>query len=375
MGRQDAVGSVHVDQLVVASGQHIQRSNLRIKGMDTFNGRMLTSGRFRSGQEFHGQKVLIIGSQMAEDLALECWKFGAKNVFVSRWIWHEADSENKHDADPSEQGETKPNWPEGIESMAPLQELVEGKDSSDAVFGDGQYVKNIDAVIMCTGTDFIFPFIKTKGLKLEDDADVLFPGRLFKGVIHATNPDLMFIGLQCGWYTHSMQDMQALLAKDFIMDRYKVPPFEEMKVEMKVWSDKMAECVSESKEIAFHTEYMMDLNAQLKDPNEYVPASDSLDISKLLEQYLKHRKENIVTFRDQRFKSKVSGKTAAPVQTPWAECFDDSLQNYVGDLSHLARKPVEEVAVEEKDPEQKEAGQTEVDNAEKKGCDPVDEVE
>ena len=53
-------------------------------GMHQFPGRVLHAHDFRSAEEFHGKDILVIGtSYSAEDIASQCFKYGARSITCS----------------------------------------------------------------------------------------------------------------------------------------------------------------------------------------------------------------------------------------------------------------------------------------------------
>jgi trimethylamine monooxygenase len=72
------------DYLVVASGRFSSPNALHHPGFETLNGHILHSHDFQNAQEFKGKNILILGtSYLAEDIGLQCWKWGAKSIIVS----------------------------------------------------------------------------------------------------------------------------------------------------------------------------------------------------------------------------------------------------------------------------------------------------
>ena len=53
------------------------------KGMSSFPGRIMHSHDFRDAEEFRGKNIIVLGSSYsAEDIALQCNKYGAKSVTI-----------------------------------------------------------------------------------------------------------------------------------------------------------------------------------------------------------------------------------------------------------------------------------------------------
>jgi cation diffusion facilitator CzcD-associated flavoprotein CzcO len=76
-----AISFTHV---IVSTGIFNVPNKPAFPGMETFTGRIIHSHDFRDAYEFKGQRLLIVGaSYSAEDIALQCLKFGAKSVLTS----------------------------------------------------------------------------------------------------------------------------------------------------------------------------------------------------------------------------------------------------------------------------------------------------
>ena len=115
------------------------------KGMNSFPGRIMHSHDFRDAEEFRGKDVIVLGSSYsAEDVALQCNKYGAKSVTIG---YRNAPMGFK--------------WPKGMKEVHYLDRL-EGKK---AIFKDGTE-QDADAIILCTGYLHHFPFLD-ESLKLK----------------------------------------------------------------------------------------------------------------------------------------------------------------------------------------------------------------
>ena len=87
------------------------------KGMSSFPGRIMHSHDFRDAEEFRGKNIIVLGSSYsAEDIALQCNKYGAKSVTIGY----------RHNP-------MGFKWPEGMKEVFYLDRL-EGKK---AIFKDG----------------------------------------------------------------------------------------------------------------------------------------------------------------------------------------------------------------------------------------------
>ena len=98
--------------------------------MNSFPGIIMHSHDFRDAEEFRGKDVIVLGSSYsAEDVALQCNKYGAKSVTIGY----------RHNP-------MGFKWPDGMKEVHYLDKL----DGKKAIFKDGTE-QNADGVILCTG--------------------------------------------------------------------------------------------------------------------------------------------------------------------------------------------------------------------------------
>ena len=289
------------DHVIVASG-HFSTPNVpEFPGFDTFNGRVLHAHDFRDAMEFKDKDILIIGtSYSAEDIGSQCWKYGCKSVTVSH--------------------RTAPmgyKWPDNWQEV-PLLEKV---NKNTATFKDGSTAE-VDAIILCTGYLHHFPFM-AENLKLKTN-NRLYPVNLYNGVVWEYNPKLMYLGMQDQWYTFNMFDAQAWYARDVIMGRIDLPSQAEMHADIDKWREAEDNLPDDYACIEFQGKYTMDLMA-LTDYPEF----DCAGANEAFFQWKKHKKENIMTFRDHGYKSALTGTMAPAHHTPWKDALDDSLEAYL----------------------------------------------
>ncbi len=289
------------DHVVVANG-HFSTPNVpQFEGFDSFSGRVLHAHDFRDALEFKDKDVLIIGtSYSAEDIGSQCWKYGCKSVTVSH--------------------RTAPmgyDWPDNWQEVPLLQKL----DKDTAHFRDGAS-KKVDVVILCTGYQHHFPFM-SDALALRT-ANRLASADLYKGVVFNGNPALMYLGMQDQWYTFNMFDAQAWFARDVIMGKITVPD------EAARAADVVARVAAEDAleddygAIRYQGDYVKELISETDYPTFDVDAANEAFF-----QWKKHKKENIMTFRDNGHKSVMTGAMAPRHHTTWAEALDDSLETYL----------------------------------------------
>ncbi len=289
------------DYVVVANG-HFSTPNVpHFEGFDSFSGRVMHAHDFRDALEFKDKDVLIIGtSYSAEDIGSQCWKYGCKSVTVSH--------------------RTAPmgyDWPDNWQEVPLLQKL----DKDTAHFKDGSS-KKVDVVILCTGYQHHFPFM-SESLTLHT-ANRLASADLYKGVVFNGNPAVMYLGMQDQWYTFNMFDAQAWYARDVIMGKISVPD------EAARAADVVARVAAEDAieddygAIRYQGDYVKELIADTDYPTFDVDAANEAFF-----QWKKHKKENIMTFRDNGYKSAMTGSMAPKHHTKWSEALDDSLETYL----------------------------------------------
>ena len=289
------------DHVIVANG-HFSTPNVpEFEGFETFNGRILHAHDFRDAREFIDQDILIIGtSYSAEDIGSQCWKYGCKSVTVSH--------------------RTAPigfDWPDNWEEV-PLLSKVEKKI---ATFKDGSS-KKVDSIILCTGYLHHFPFLE-ESLRLKT-ANRLATADLYKGVVWAHNPKLFYLGMQDQWYTFNMFDAQAWYVRDMILGRIEVPDRNQMLADVDARVAEEDAIDDPYGPIVYQGNYVRELIAETDYPSFDVDASDQAFI-----KWKKHKKQDIMAFRDNGYVSPMTGVQAPPHHTKWVEAMDDSLESYL----------------------------------------------
>ena len=307
------------DYVVVASG-HFSTPNVpSFPGFNTFNGRVLHAHDFRDAREFAGKDLLLIGtSYSAEDIGSQCWKYGCKSVTISH--------------------RTKPmgfDWPDNWEER-PLLERVDGHT---AWFKDGSK-KEIDAIILCTGYIHHFSF-------LDDDLCLktnnrLWPLGLYKGVAWEKNPKLFYLGMQDQWYTFNMFDAQAWFVRDVTLGRIGLPDLAAMQADSAEWRRREEALEDDYSAIVYQSEYTADLAAL----TDYPPLNiEGMNLA--FYQWKKHKKADIMGFRDHSYVSAITGTLSPTHHTPWKDALDDSLETYLANPSAAENPQKEKVCAPE----------------------------
>lgn len=290
------------DHVIVASG-HFSTPNVpEYPGFDTFTGRIVHAHDFRDAREFTGKDVLVMGSSYsAEDIGSQCWKYGAKTVTS---CYRSAPMGF--------------NWPDNWEEKPALVKVEDGA----AVFADGTS-KKIDAIILCTGYKHYFPFLPDD-LRLKTK-NRLATADLYKGVVYAHNPKLFYLGMQDQWFTFNMFDAQAWYVRDIIMDRIAVPADKQALLADVAERETREEASDDVKyAIKYQGAYVKELIADTDYP--------SFDVDGACEAFFEwkyHKAKDIMGFRNNSYKSIITGTMAPTHHTPWKDALDDTLEVYL----------------------------------------------
>ncbi len=289
------------DHVIVATG-HFSTPNVPYyPGFESFGGRILHAHDFRDALEFQGKDILILGtSYSAEDIGSQCWKYGAKSITVA------------HRTAPMGYA-----WPDNWQEV-PKLDRVEGKT---AHFIDGTS-KAVDAIILCTGYQHHFPFLPDD-LRLKT-ANRLATADLYKGVAWVKNPRLFYLGMQDQWFTFNMFDAQAWWARDVILGRIALPDQATMQADVTEREAREDAGEDDYAAIKYQGDYVAELMAETDYPNFDVDAA-----CEAFYQWKKHKKQDIMTFRDNGYVSPLTGTKAPAHHTPWKDALDDSLESYL----------------------------------------------
>lgn len=289
------------DNVVVSTG-HFSTPNVpHFEGVETFPGRVMHAHDFRSADEFAGRDLLIVGgSYSAEDIALQCHKYGAKSVTIT---YRTAAMEFK--------------WPESMDER-PLLTQIDGRTIH---FSDGSN-KEFDAIILCTGYKHHFPFME-ESLRLRTP-NILYPEGLYKGVVWNENPAVMYLSMQDQWYTFSHFDLMAWYARDVIMGNHELADKAARTADLAAWRAKEDALEDAYGMIDFQADHLRDL-AQMTD----YPSFDIDLTAKEFKQWKGHKSRDITTYRNESFASPVTGTMASVHHTEWLEALDDSMETFM----------------------------------------------
>lgn len=290
------------DYVVVANGHFSMPNVPYFPGFDTFNGRVLHAHDFRDAREFADKNLLIIGSSYsAEDIGSQCYKYGAKSITCSY--------------------RTAPmgfHWPDNWKEV-PLLIKVAG---NTATFKDDTTAE-IDAIILCTGYRHHFPFM-ADDLRLQT-TNRLWPLNLYQGIIWEDNPKLIYLGMQDQFYTFNMFDAQAWYARDYMLGNIALPNLDAMREHSRAWRAREEKLESDEQMIYFQGDYVQELiNA-----TDY-PKFDVKGVNKTFMAWEQHKHDDIMGFRNNAYRSLMTGNMQPSHHTPWLEAMDDSMASYLG---------------------------------------------
>ncbi len=299
---KDHVYSETFDHVIVASGHFSVPNVPQYPGFESFNGRVLHAHDFRDAREFAGKDILVMGaSYSAEDIGSQCWKYGAKSITS---CYRSAPMGFKWPA----------NWEE-----KPALDRVEG---NTAHFSDGSS-KEVDAIILCTGYKHFFNFLPDD-LRLKT-ANRLATADLYKGVVWVHNPKMFYLGMQDQWFTFNMFDAQAWWVRDAIMGKIEIPSDKDVliaDVEERVAREEASDDTKYA--IQYQAEYIKELIAETDYP--------SFDVDGATDAFLEwktHKSKDIMAFRDNCYRSVITGSMAPVHHTPWKDALDDSMESYL----------------------------------------------
>lgn len=299
------------DYVVVSSGHYSTPHTPYFEGIEKFPGRVCHAHDFREANEFSGQRMLLVGaSYSAEDIALQVLKYGAKNVICT---WR-----------------SKPmgyTWPKEIQERPLLLRL----DGKTAHFKDGSTAE-VDSIILCTGYKHSYPFLR-ENLRLQCGNELYTPN-LYKGIVwlKGGNNKLLYVSSQDNYYTYSMFDVQARWAIKLIQGELKLPSQDTMEADWKIWKARektLKDCHEASN---FQTDYVKEICNDLGNDYPY-----NLDVSEYFHSWLDHKKENIVTYRDQSFASIFTGVQSPVHHTNFMMALDDTMETF---MNQTPEKPV-----------------------------------
>lgn len=298
----DKLKTEEFDYCVCCSG-HFSTPNVpHFDGIDRFGGTVVHAHDFRDADHYKGKNVMVVGaSYSAEDIGSQCWKYGAKTITAC----YRTRPMGFHFPD---------NW-----DTKPLLTKIEGKQCH---FKDGTS-KEIDVIILCTGYKHHFPFLSDDIRLITDNR--LWTKNLYQGICFEKNTQMFYIGMQDQFYTFNMFDAQAWLTRDMILGRFATPSsILEMKADSAPWETKEAAIETDEHMIRFQGAYVQNLIEKTDYPSFNIEA-----VNLTFLEWEHHKHEDIMGFRNNCYRSVMTGTMSPKHHTPWAEALDDSMEVYL----------------------------------------------
>lgn len=302
------------DRIIVASGRFHVPNMIHVEGVDQFPGRVLHSHDMRNAEEFKGLHVLLIGGSVsADDIALQCVKFGARLVTIS-----------------ARQPPVKTKWPNEVQ----LVPIIVRMEDRIAYLNDGSHVDNIDAIIFCTGYRHSYPFM-VRRFRLQDPINQLVPSTLYKGIFWNDQTNLIYLGVTKYLYTFYIFEIQTRIIHDVILGRIQLPSRDERQEDLNKWllRDRSRRSPELSTVIELQNDYIRDiLDFLYTNPDNRTLPLTNYNFDKcnsMIREAVKKKITNNVCFRDASYESIIDGqeKRIVKIMKPWMENKDDSIEN------------------------------------------------
>ncbi|KAJ8604887.1 hypothetical protein CTAYLR_010420 [Chrysophaeum taylorii] len=194
------------DYVVVANGHYEKPADLEFENQNAFPGRVAHSRDYDTPDEFVGKTVICVGARSSgTDIAKELVFDGnAERVVVA------------------DKGcEARAEFFGGRLVRSPPIARLRGDGGVE--FADGTTEQNVDAILLCNGFDYDFPFLGDD--LVEANGRAVWP--LFLHMFHAEEPSLVFLGIPHSIVPFPLMQIQALLATRVFSGLVDLPPLDE----------------------------------------------------------------------------------------------------------------------------------------------------
>ena len=300
------------DYCIVASGRFTYPFHAEYNGIENFKGEIIHSKDFKTGSAYENKTILVTGSSYsAEDVAIQCVKYGAKHCFLGYREKHEKHPWNavKFPA-------------EFFTRKSDVEKITE----SGVIFKD-KSEKCIDAIIICTGYQCTYPFM-AENLRLET-RNRWNVENLYENTVFIDNPRLFYMGMMNQALSVIMFDVQAAFIRTVLLD--DILP---SKTEMQEKS-KSAQNFEESLpdyELMTMVENQFDYIKRWARISKY-PYEINFDI--IMQNFMEwgtNKAENVLTFRDKAHCSIYTGQRSRLLKTPYMNLQLNSINEYLSEL-------------------------------------------
>jgi len=135
----------------------------------------------------------------------------------------------------------------------------------------------------------------------------------------------MYLGMQDQWYTFNMFDAQAWFARDIILGRIAAPAtVEERLADARAREAAEDACDGSHDAIEYQGAYVR----ELIDATDY-PSFDIKGANEAFFEWKDHKKADIMGFRNNAYRSVMTGTMAPLHHTPWKDALEDSMESYL----------------------------------------------
>ncbi|KAH6989906.1 thiol-specific monooxygenase, partial [Ilyonectria destructans] len=196
------------DHLVVATGHNSVPRVPNIPGLTTWKGGLQHATTWRSGEDYSGQRILVIGSsESAIDIVLQSLPHAKGPIYVSQRSLH-------------------PRYPTvfnrpGVKIVSTIDRFTE----DEIHLSDGTVVRGIDTVVFATGYFYTYPFL-SKVRPLQPPGGLRVPG-LYQHIFDIYNPETIgFVGVANLSLTWLTWEKSAFLLALFWAGKIRLPPRE-----------------------------------------------------------------------------------------------------------------------------------------------------
>lgn len=194
-----SVDGERFEAVAVCNGHFSEPYVPPIPGLADFRGQVLHSHNYRRPDGFADRRVVVLGSSVSgADLARELHGV-AREVYFSGRAFGSSHTGN-----------------DGVRRRPALVRL----DGSDAVLANGERIGGIDALVLCTGYHYRFPFLDGVETRVRNNR----VRNLYRQLVDIDRPSLAFIGLSFRIVPFPFFQRQARWFARLLGGRFALPP-------------------------------------------------------------------------------------------------------------------------------------------------------
>ncbi|XP_058794949.1 uncharacterized protein LOC131666357 isoform X2 [Phymastichus coffea] len=160
------------DAIIVCNGHYFEPYIPSIPGISNFHGQIIHSHKYRTAEAFSGKTVILLGaSSSGIDIAFEL-SGHASQVYLSHNKERLANERNCLGF----------NEVRGVEKY----------EDKAFVLRDGERIGNVDVLLLCTGYQFVYPFLEAScDIRVDDN----YVSPLYKHLINVEHPTMCLLGV------------------------------------------------------------------------------------------------------------------------------------------------------------------------------------